>query len=65
MSYGPLSGTESKQREVEARRKRKAYLEKIADEYRNFLLWAAGNPRAFVVFRKSDLKALRKPCSSE
>lgn len=60
MGRGPLSRAESKRREIEARRKRSAYLQKMADDYRDFVLWAATNPRAFVVFRKAALLGLRR-----
>ena len=41
------------------KRKRQSYLAQMHREQRQFLLWLLERPRAFVVFNKADLKALR------
>lgn len=42
------------------KRQRKSYLKQMRQENKAFLSWLLERPRAFVVFRKDDLKALRK-----
>ena len=42
------------------KRQRKSYLKQAKEDQKQFLLWLLERPRAFVVFRKADLIALRK-----
>lgn len=43
------------------RNKRMEYIRNARKDHMTFMAWLLERPRAFVVFNKSDLKALRAP----
>lgn len=57
LHYGPMDFGESSRRGAFARNDRMGH--RLAAEYTAFLEWVMAQPRAFFVFRKDDLKALR------